>query len=198
MSLLKTLDSKFFHSDIPYKPMGKYVHFLTIRVTESYPLFQTDGELNKARVRAGIDSKKTISRLSMFKRKQSTPERLVGRELLRNYGLITAEECEYNVKFAMNNPDCIIYGFAIGDSGSEKSKVVVDTAFSITPFDESHESFTLNAPYENGTRFSYYCRCCGLLWTVVYTEETSSTVTHIEPNSHRNNKPFSSFQELII
>ncbi len=154
MSLLKTLDSKFFHSDIPYKPMGKYVHFLTIRVTESYPLFQTDGELNKARVRAGIDSKKTISRLSMFKRKQSTPERLVGRELLRNYKLITAEECEYNVKFAMNNPDCIIYGFAISDSGSEKSKVVVDTAFSITPFDESHESFTLNAPYENGTMAS--------------------------------------------
>jgi CRISPR-associated protein Csc2 len=90
----------------------------------------------------------------MFKRKQSTPERLVGRELLRNYGFMTAEECEYNVKFAMDNPDCIIYGFAIGDSGSEKSKVVVDTAFSITAFDESHESFTLNAPYENGTMAS--------------------------------------------
>jgi len=154
MSLLKTLDFKFFHSDIPYKPMGKHVHCLTIRVTESYPLFQTDGELNKARVRAGIDKNKTISRLSMFKRKQSTPERLVGRELLRKYNIVTAEECEYNVKFAMNNPDCIIYGFAIGDSGSEKSKVVVDTAFSITPFDESHESFTLNAPYENGTMAS--------------------------------------------
>jgi CRISPR-associated protein Csc2 len=51
----------------------------------------------------------------------------------------------------MNNPDCVVYGFAIGDSGSEKSKVVVDTAFSITPFDESHETFTLNAPYESGT-----------------------------------------------
>jgi hypothetical protein len=51
----------------------------------------------------------------------------------------------------MDNPDCIIYGFAIGDSGSEKSKVVVDTAFSITSFDDSHETFTLNAPYENGT-----------------------------------------------
>jgi len=151
MAFLKTVDAKFFHADIPYKPMGKYVHFLTIRVTESYPLFQTDGELNKARVRAGITDKTTISRLSMFKRKQSTPERLVGRELLRNYGLMTAEECEYNVDFAMNNPDCIIYGFAIGDSGSEKSKVVVDTAFSITAFDGSHETFTLNAPYENGT-----------------------------------------------
>ncbi|PSB19576.1 type I-D CRISPR-associated protein Cas7/Csc2 [filamentous cyanobacterium CCP2] len=151
MAFLKTVDSKFFHDAIPYKPMGKYAHFLTIRVTESYPLFQTDGELNKARVRAGIEDPTPFSRLAMFKRKQSTPERLVGRELLRSYGLITAEECEYNVKFAMNNPDCIIYGFAIGDSGSEKSKVVVDTAFSITAFDESHETFTLNAPFENGT-----------------------------------------------
>ena len=154
MSLLKTVEPKLFQAEIPYKPMGKYAHFLTIRVTESYPLFQTDGELNKARVRAGIKDKATISRLSMFKRKQSTPERLVGRELLRNYGLITAKECEYNVNFAMDNPDCIIYGFAIGDSGSEKSKVVVDTAFSITPFDQSHETFTLNAPYENGTMAS--------------------------------------------
>src|SRR6476469_951304 len=133
--------------------MGKYIHFLTIRVTESYPLFQTDQELNKARVRAGIkrENRVTISRLKMFKRKQSTPERLVGRELLRNYGFMTAEDCEYNVKFAMNNPDCIIYGFAIGDSGSEKSKVVVDTAYSITPFDDSHLNFTLNAPFESGT-----------------------------------------------
>ena len=154
MSFLKTVDSNKFHSAIPYKPMGKYAHFLTVRITESYPLFQTDGELNKARVRAGITNPQPISRLTMFKRKQSTPERLVGRELLRNYGLMTAEECEYNVKFAMNNPDCIIYGFAIGDSGSEKSKVVVDTAFSITPFDDSHENFTLNAPYESGTMAS--------------------------------------------
>jgi CRISPR-associated protein Csc2 len=154
MGILKTVESKFFQTEIPYKPMGKYVHFLTIRITESYPLFQTDAELNKARVRAGVKDKTTISRLSMFKRKQATPERLVGRELLRNYGFMTAEECEYNVSFAMDNPDCIIYGFAIGDSGSEKSKVVVDTAFSITAFDESHETFTLNAPYENGTMAS--------------------------------------------
>lgn len=154
MPFLKSIDSKFFHTEIPYKPMGKYAHFLTVRVTESYPLFQTDGELNKARVRAGINDANPISRLTMFKRKQSTPERLVGRELFRSYGLMTPEDCEYNVKFAMDNPDCIIYGFAIGDSGSEKSKVVVDTAFSITAFDGSHETFTLNAPFENGTMAS--------------------------------------------
>ncbi|MEQ8956612.1 MAG: type I-D CRISPR-associated protein Cas7/Csc2, partial [Coleofasciculus sp. C2-GNP5-27] len=111
----------------------------------------TDGELNKARVRAGIQQKETISRLAMFKRKQSTPERLTGRELLRNYKIGDWETCDYNVNFSKTTPDCILYGFAIGDAGSEKSKVVVDTAFSITPFDESHFNFTLNAPFENGT-----------------------------------------------
>jgi len=153
MNFLKTVDAKHFHSEIPAKPMGKYAHFITIRVTESYPLFQTDSELNKARVRAGVDqaNSETISRLAMFKRKQSTPERLTGRELLRNYKIGDWEKCDYNVDFSKTTPDCIIYGFAIGDSGSEKSKVVVDTAYSITPFDDSHLNFTLNAPFENGT-----------------------------------------------
>jgi CRISPR-associated protein Csc2 len=153
MKFLKTLDSKFFHDEIPSKPMGKYAHFITIRVTESYPLFQTDGELNKARVTAGIEKKNNniISRLAMFKRKQSTPERLTGRELLRNYKIGDWEKCDYNVDFSKTTPDCILYGFAIGDSGSEKSKVVVDTAYSITPFDDSHLNFTLNAPFESGT-----------------------------------------------
>jgi CRISPR-associated protein Csc2 len=141
MNFLKTVDTKHFHSEIPAKPMGKYAHFITIRVTESYPLFQTDGELNKARVRAGVEDSETISRLAMFKRKQSTPERLTGRELLRNYKIGDWEKCDYNVDFSKTTPDCILYGFAIGDSGSEKSKVVVDTAYSITPFDDSHLNF---------------------------------------------------------
>lgn len=151
MNFLKTVDAKFFHNEIPAKPMGKYVHFITIRITESYPLFQTDGELNKAKVRAGIEHQEAISRLAMFKRKQSTPERLTGRELLRNYKIGDWEKCDYNVDFSKTTPDCILYGFAIGDAGSEKSKVVVDTAYSITPFEDSHLNFTLNAPYENGT-----------------------------------------------
>ncbi|WP_026731171.1 type I-D CRISPR-associated protein Cas7/Csc2 [Fischerella sp. PCC 9605] len=151
MNFLKTVDAKFFHNEIPAKPMGKYAHFITIRITESYPLFQTDGELNKAKVRAGIEQKEPISRLAMFKRKQSTPERLTGRELLRNYKIGDWEKCDYNVDFSKTTPDCILYGFAIGDAGSEKSKVVVDTAYSITPFEDSHLNFTLNAPFENGT-----------------------------------------------
>ena len=153
MTFLKSIDSKFFHNEIPAKPMGKYAHFLTLRITESYPLLQTDGELNRARIRAGIDIKhnEPISRLAFFKRKQSTPERLTGRELLRKYEIGDAANCDYNVEFSKTTPDCILYGFAIGDSGSEKSKVVVDTAYSITPFDDSHFNFTLNAPFESGT-----------------------------------------------
>lgn len=167
MSFLTTVNEKHFHQAIPPKPMGKYAHIVSCRVTESYPLFQTDGSLNTSRVRAGLKSSEAMTRLVMFKRKQSTPERLAGRELLRRYELVSMAaasegkkkaakganhgECDYNVSFCQRCADCILYGFAIGDSGSEKSKVVVDSAFSLTPFEDSHIKLTLNAPFEAGT-----------------------------------------------
>jgi CRISPR-associated protein Csc2 len=167
------LNAKFFHSTVPQRPMGRYAHIVLLRETDSYALFQTDGELNTARVGAGSSGNEVITRLTMFKRKQTTPERLVGRELLRRYGLVSPESsasdakrkderevsvdtaglpiCDYNVDFCKQCPDCISYGFAIGDAGSEKSKVFSDTAYSLTPYDTSHEAFTLNAPYESGS-----------------------------------------------
>jgi CRISPR-associated protein Csc2 len=162
---MKPLNSEWFLSHIPGKPMGRYAHIILLRVTDSYPLFQTDGELNTARVHAGDSHKDLITRLTIFKRKQSTPERLTGRELLRRHGFLSGEEadgkkeagddglpiCDYNVSFCTTCPDCISYGFAIGDRGSEKSKVITDTAYSLTTYDHSHEAFTLNAPYEDGT-----------------------------------------------
>lgn len=168
MSFLKTVNEKHFHQTIPPKPMGKYAHIISCRLAESYPLFQTDGALNTARVRAGLKETQPITRLVIFKRKQSTPERLAGRELLRRYELVSMAspdegkkkkaaqsasygECDYNVNFCQRCADCILYGFAIGDTGSEKSKVVVDSAFSITPFEDSHIKLTLNAPWEDGT-----------------------------------------------
>jgi CRISPR-associated protein Csc2 len=166
---MSTLKRNWFHSQVPGKPMGRYAHIITIRVTDSYPLFQTDGELNTARVMAGLADKEPMTRITIFKRKQSTPERLVGRELLRRYGFISGDAsdgknetgadglpiCDYNVKFCTQCPDCIAYGFAIGDSGSEKSKVITDTAYSLTSYEHSHEAFTLNAPYEDGTMTRY-------------------------------------------
>lgn len=148
-----------FHSSIPLIPGGKYAHFVALRETNSFPLFQTDQELNFAQVSAGRNHNDKISRIVLFKRKQTTPERLTGRELLRRYGLTTGEEsadetryCEYNSeRFCKRCPDCIYYGFAIGQEGSERSKVLVDSAFSLSNFDESHQSLTFNAPYEHGT-----------------------------------------------
>jgi CRISPR-associated protein Csc2 len=118
-------------------------------------------------VRKSLTDAEIMTRLTIFKRKQTTPERLTGRELLRRYGYLSDQPydekgkkdtdtegrliCDYNVHFCNQCPDCITYGFAIGDSGSEKSKVITDTAYSLTDYASSHETFTLNAPYESGT-----------------------------------------------
>ncbi|GAA6620241.1 type I-D CRISPR-associated protein Cas7/Csc2 [Scytonema sp. NUACC26] len=161
MSVFTTLKSEF-QSAFPRLASGKYIHFILLRHSQSFPIFQTDGILNTARTQAGLgntdESKKQISRLVMFKRKQTTPERLAGRELLRGLSLTSADEankdkhCEYNgEKSCKKCPDCIIYGFAIGDSGSERSKVYSDSAFSLSAYEESHRSFTFNAPFEGGT-----------------------------------------------
>lgn len=145
-----------FLDAIPQLPMGRYVHFVLLRETESFPIFQTDGTLNVIRMQAGLQDETLISRLVMFKRKQSSPERLTGRELLRQQGIISDEKgdrfCEYNsANFCKTCPDCIHYGFAIGNAGAEKSKVYTDSAFSITPYEESHKPFSFNALNEGGT-----------------------------------------------
>src|SRR6184192_2145744 len=143
-------NSNVFHQDIPKLPMGKYAHILMLRETNLFALFQTDGELNICRVSRGRKEQTPGTRIVLFKRKQSTPERLTGREILRRYGLV--ESCKYNsAEFCKRCPDCIYYGFAIGDQGSERSKVLVDSAFSVTGYDMSHQQFTFNAPSENGT-----------------------------------------------
>jgi len=157
MSILNTIKSEF-HTTFPRLASGKYVHFFILRHSQSFPVFQTDGVLNTARTQAGLETPDPISRLVMFKRKQITPERLAGRELLRSLGLTSADSadkdkfCEYNGEGSCKKcPDCIIYGFAIGDSGSERSKVYSDSAFSLSAYEQSHRSFTFNAPFEGGT-----------------------------------------------
>ena len=148
---LQSLDRlDVFHQEIPRLPMGKYAHIVLLRETNSFALFQTDGELNSSRVSLGRKEQAAGTRIVLFKRKQSTPERLTGRELLRRYELVGS--CKYNTaEFCKRCPDCIYYGYAIGDQGSERSKVLVDSAFSVTGYDSSHQQFTFNAPSENGT-----------------------------------------------
>lgn len=157
MSILETLKPQF-QSAFPRLASANYVHFIMLRHSQSFPVFQTDGVLNTARTQAGLEDQESMSRLVMFKRKQTTPERLTGRELLRSLNLTTADKedkekgCEYNGEGSCKKcPDCIIYGFAIGDSGSERSKVYSDSTFSLTAYEQSHRSFTFNAPFEGGT-----------------------------------------------
>ena len=157
MNTLENLKPEF-QTTFPRLASGKYVHFLMVRNSQSFPVFQTDGVLNTARTQAGLQHQELISRLVMFKRKQVSPERLVGRELLRSLNLINSEDknggiyCRYGgEQFCGKCPDCVLYGFAVGESGSERSKVYSDSAFSLTPYQDSHRSFTLNALSEAGT-----------------------------------------------
>ncbi|GAB4284742.1 MAG: hypothetical protein Fur0025_15750 [Oscillatoriaceae cyanobacterium] len=156
MTALTSL-SPYFLDSLPRLAQGKYIHFILLRHSQSFPVLQTDGVLNTARTQAGIKTSDTISRLVMFKRKQTTPERLAGRELLRSLNITSGNPndnhyCEYNGEDSCKQcPDCILYGFAIGNSGSQRSKVYSDSAFSLSPYEQSHRSFTFNAPFEGGT-----------------------------------------------
>jgi CRISPR-associated protein Csc2 len=152
-SMLTSLDTQlrteFLHTQLPRFPSGRYAHLVVLRRVESFALFQTDGELNTARVCRGLTGNDVITRLVLFKRKQTSPERLTGRETLRRYGL--AAGCEYNSQnFCKQCPDCICYGFAIGDEGAEKAKVLVDSAYSIAAYEDSHQTLTFNAMNEAG------------------------------------------------
>ncbi len=146
----------YFLDKIPKAPEGRYAHIILVRETESYPVFQTDGTLNIANVKSGLQQTELLIRLAMFKRKQTSPERLTGRELLRRTGITQNQNdkadryCDYNEHFCQSCPDCVYYGFAIGDAGAEKSKVYVDTAYSISGYDESHQQFSFNALFEKG------------------------------------------------
>ena len=147
--------ANLFSGTIQRRPQGRYAHYLVMRESESFPVFQTDGALNVIRVQAGVEDHETVSRIVMFKRKQTSPERLTGRELLRLHGLITESGervCVYNSgEFCKKCPDCTIYGYAIGDQGAEKSKVLVDSAFSLTRYEDSHHAYHFNGLHEHGT-----------------------------------------------
>src|SRR5438876_4241741 len=92
---LHSLESlNVFQQEIPKLPMGKYAHIITLRETNSFALFQTDGELNISRVSLGRKEQTPGTRIVLFQRKQSTPEPLTGRDILRTNGL--DENWKYN------------------------------------------------------------------------------------------------------
>jgi len=149
-------------------PHGRYVSLILIRKTESETIFRTEGSgegLSKEIVTAGRHKDDTVNnivplrRVVISKRKQTAVERRTGRELLREHGLLRIAEgskeknpCALNTNAPCGKCiDCMLYGYAVGGGGAQKSRVMTDDAYSIAPVSQVTAKRTFNATFDNGT-----------------------------------------------
>src|SRR6266571_2907394 len=142
-------------------PRGRYVSLLIIRKTESETIFRTEGSgegLVKETVIAGEkkENARPIRRVVISKRKQTAVERRTGRELLREHDLLKKDTKGQICALNTNAPcgkciDCMLYGYAVGGGGAQKSRVMTEDAYSIGPVAQVTERRTFNATYDNGT-----------------------------------------------
>ena len=148
-------------------PQSRYLTLVVLRKAESEMIFRTEGSgegLARDTVHAGIQERQSISRVTISKRKQTAVERRTGRELLRQHNLLfyaenkgKREESDDNIcALNRNKPcgicaDCMIYGYAVGGGGAQKSRVITDDAFSILPYQTVTAKRTFNALYDNNT-----------------------------------------------
>ena len=143
-------------------PQSRYLTLIVLRKAESEMIFRTEGSgegLSRDAVHAGLEARDIISRVTISKRKQTAVERRTGRELLRQHDLLfyTGDAKEENIcALNRNKPcaqcaDCMIYGYAVGGGGAQKSRVITDDAFSILPHQTVTAKRTFNALYDNNT-----------------------------------------------
>ena len=145
-------------------PQSRYLTLIVLRKAESEMIFRTEGSgegLARDTVHAGLEDRKPISRVTISKRKQTAVERRTGRELLRQHNLLfytagSKEEEENICALNRNKPcarcaDCMIYGYAVGGGGAQKSRVITDDAFSIQSYQAVTAKRTFNALYDNNT-----------------------------------------------
>jgi CRISPR-associated protein Csc2 len=165
---IPTLQSiqSWFLPDIPRLRQGKMIHIVLLRETRSYAIFTTEGSvLDTERLQAGIKAQDPLSRVVMYKRKQVAAERRRGKELLREYGVIpiedAADEQEKGKKAKKETgpvacrlmdgvcgrcPDCILYGFAaVKNEGSQRSRILTDSAWSVRDYPTIQKYIKLNA-----------------------------------------------------
>ncbi len=164
MSVLNNY-KKFFVEKYNNFPQGKYVNLIVLRKTESETIFRTEGSgepLNREYVKAGNMTSEVVARSVISKRKQTAFERRTGREILRSHDLLKYKkksgketvdaECTLNTNSPCEKcPDCMIYGFAVGGAGAQKSRLITEDAFSILPINYITDTKTFNATYDNGT-----------------------------------------------
>jgi len=159
MSILQQYADRFLSTYSNY-PQGHYISLFLIRWIESEAMFRTEGSgepLSKEFVHAGSDGGEVIQRVIISKRKQTAVERRTGRELLRKYNMLfpgqrTSIACALN----RNDPcercmDCMIYGYAAGGGGAQKSRVITDDAFSLHPAGVITDTRQFNALFDNST-----------------------------------------------
>ena len=145
-------------------PKSRYLTLIVLRKAESEMIFRTEGSgegLARDSVYAGLEDRNVISRVTISKRKQTAVERRTGRELLRQHNLLfytagSKEEEENICALNRNKPcarcaDCMIYGYAVGGGGAQKSRVITDDAFSIQSYQAVTAKRTFNALYDNNT-----------------------------------------------
>ena len=149
-------------------PQSRYLTLIVLRKAESEMIFRTEGSgegMARDTVHAGLEDRDIISRVTISKRKQTAVERRIGRELLRQHNLLfyaagsggRREMTEDNIcALNRNKPcgicaDCMIYGYAVGGGGAQKSRVITDDAFSILSYQTVTAKRTFNALYDNNT-----------------------------------------------
>jgi len=159
MSILEKYADHFLPTYSNY-PQGRYVSLILARRIESEAIFRTEGSgepLSKEFVHDGLANSKIVERTVISKRKQTAVERRTGRELLRTEALLFAKDDKSGVcALNRNNPcercmDCMIYGYAAGGGGAQKSRVVTDDAFSLHPASVVTATKQFNALYDNST-----------------------------------------------
>ncbi len=152
-------------------PQGRYVSLVVIRKTESETIFRTEGSgegLSKETVMAGLSEshRKPLRRIVISKRKQTAVERRTGREILRGHDLLGTIQTKEGLRpcaLNTNAPcgkcvDCMLYGYAVGGGGAQKSRVMTDDAYSIAPAAQVTATRTFNATFDNGTMRSPFDR----------------------------------------
>src|SRR5438105_10507743 len=145
-------------------PRGRDVSLVIIRKTESETIFRSEGSgegLVKETVIAGErkENAKPVRRVVISKRKQTAVERRTGRELLREHDLlktVIVKNNEQPCSLNMNAPcgkciDCMLYGYAVGGGGAQKSRVMTDDAYSLGLVAQVTGRRTFNATFDNGT-----------------------------------------------
>ncbi len=156
ISSLKKIFGDYLMDSYRDYPHSNYISLVLIRKTEAEAILRTDEGLNEEFTFAGMKDSSKIMRVVFSKRKQVAVERRSGRELLRKLNLLKTnsnnEICELN----MNKPcgkclDCMVYGYAVGDGGAQKSRVLYENAYSLLPSKYVTSEKTFNAIYENGT-----------------------------------------------